>query len=373
MNEHDKPSSNDQAASPKSHEVSRRTFFGAPAAAAASLALPAVLANPGTAQATGPLPASLTPNYYPLPSFSPEVSIAGKIAVITGASRGIGRATAEALIALGVNVIGTSRKPSRVPNRPSYPLLELDISEPNSVRCFVEDVERKIGRKKKVDILINNAGRFVLGNIVPPPHESPRGHVDLLRLGMDTLYTGHVHVTDELLPLMPTTGYARVLFTVSVTGYSVGGTDPITPWIQGYSSAKRALLAYANCLRGMLLQAGSNIKVSTVNPYFVATAGAEHPNPIYLERVKSNGFTDNPPTPTPFNQFLGFIRQRQAAGMPPAVVGQAYAQLLTATSPPPNVVVASPMEPLASQGGTQMIEGILMGENIESALPFSAI
>jgi NAD(P)-dependent dehydrogenase (short-subunit alcohol dehydrogenase family) len=190
---------------------------------------------------------------------------------------------------------------------------------------------------------------------------------------MDTLCNGHIHVTEELLPLMPTQGYARLLFTVSVAAYGVGGTDPLTPWLQGYTSGKRALLAYANSLRGMLQQVASNIQVSTVNPYSIATTLPEHPNPIYLQRVLENGFTDNPPSPTPFNQFLALLRQQQPLALSPALVATTYIQLLSSSTPPANVVVASPVEPFASQGGNQFIESVALAENMESAVPFRCI
>jgi NAD(P)-dependent dehydrogenase (short-subunit alcohol dehydrogenase family) len=287
------------------------------------------------------------------------------LAVITGASRGIGRATAEALIALGAEVIGTSRDVAHVPNPPAYPLLDLDITKPKSVRHFIAALS---GRK--VDILINNAGRFVLGNIILAPTRSLDFYSAQHQLGVETLYTGHVRVTNELMPFMPTNGYARLLFTVSIVAYLVGGTDQFTHWVQGYVSAKRALLAYANSLRAALREASSNIQISTVNPFFIATKGAEHPYPIYTEPVSDNGFTNDPPT-APFNEFLAFIRQRQAAGLPASFVGDAYAQLLGMYKPPANVVVTSTKEPFATQGGTTFIESIVLAENTESALRFS--
>lgn len=349
--------------------MARRNFLRAPAAVAATIALPSMfgsvfMADAAKAATGRPI---LDPEYYPLKDFEPELELHGKVAVITGASRGIGRATAEALIALGAEVIGTSRNVARLRDRPAYHMLDLDITEPQSVHRFVGALTRKL-HGRKVDILINNAGRFVLGNIICPPTGSPKLYLEQLQLGTETLYLGHIRLTQAILPLMPTEGYARLLFTASIAAYLVGGTDPITPWVQGYLSAKRALLAYANSLRHALNEASSSIRLSTVSPYFVATQGAEHPNPIYTEPVLDNGFTDEPPTATPFNQFLGFIRQRQAAGLPPAFVGDAYAQLLTLQEPPANVVVASTEEPLATQGGSEFIGSISLAENAESGL-----
>jgi NAD(P)-dependent dehydrogenase (short-subunit alcohol dehydrogenase family) len=353
--------------------ITRQNFLKASAAmAGTSIALPSVLGNvfmvdAAKANTSGP---RLDPRYYPLlAGFVQEIELQGKLAVITGASRGNGRATAEALIELGADVIGTSRDVAHVPNPPAYPLLDLDITKPASVRRFVAALTRKL-RGRKVDILINNAGRLVLGNIIPAT-SSLDFYFKQLQLSTETLYLGHIRVTNALIPFMPTQGYARLLFTVSVAAYLVGGSDPHTSWGQGYTSAKRALLAYANSLRAALHYASSNILISTVNPYRIATALPEHPNPIYTEPVLDNGFTDDPPTATPFNQFLTFLRQGQAAGLPASFVGDAYAQLLRASEPPANVVVASAEEPFATQGANEVIEPIVLAENTESGLRFS--
>ena len=103
--------------------------------------------------------------------FEPQIVLSGKLAVITGASRGIGRAVGEALVALGVDVIGTSRNPASVANPPAFPLLSLDIADPASVLAFRGALlgHRRFARHGRVDILVNNAGRFVVGQIIPLP------------------------------------------------------------------------------------------------------------------------------------------------------------------------------------------------------------
>ncbi|HYE37675.1 SDR family NAD(P)-dependent oxidoreductase [Methylocaldum sp.] len=220
-----------------------------------------------------------------------------------------------------------------------------------------------------MDILINNAGRFVIGPVAPAMLDSPSFYFEQLQLATETLYSGHARVTNAVLPLMPTEGYARLLFTVSSAAYLVSGTDPLTPWVQGYISAKRALLAYVNSLRFALREASSNIVISTVNPYIIGTTGADHPNPIYTQPVSDNGFTDDPPS-APFNQILSLIREIQSRGLSPSFVGNAYAQLLETVEPPANIVVGSTQEPYATQGGTAFLKSLLLAENTESAIRF---
>jgi hypothetical protein len=135
-----------------------------------------------------------------------------------------------------------------------------------------------------------------------------------------------------------------------------------------YPSAKVALRFYANNLDMAFRQAGSSNRVSTVNPYLVSTGLLEHPNPIYTQPVNRDGLSD---TDEVFNDAITLLRQLTANGLPPAMVGEAYAQLLTMEDPDQNVVVASPHEPWATKGGNALIEGLILAENRVSAVPFT--
>src|SRR5882724_11692552 len=118
---------------------SRRNLIKAPLAiAAASIAWPLLsgaLLSSARAEDRDE-GAKIDPRYYPTRNFRPDINLNGKLAVITGASRGNGRAIGEALAALGAEVIGTSRNPTNVPNPPAFPLLKLDIADPASVLAF---------------------------------------------------------------------------------------------------------------------------------------------------------------------------------------------------------------------------------------------
>jgi hypothetical protein len=90
-----------------------------------------------------------------------------------------------------------------------------------------------------------------------------------------------------------------------------------------------------------------------VNPYAINTALAQHPHPVYTQPVNSSGLSDTDPV---FNQFITSLRQLLANGLPPSMVGDTYTQLLRMTDPEQNVVVASPREPLATQGSNALVE-----------------
>jgi NAD(P)-dependent dehydrogenase (short-subunit alcohol dehydrogenase family) len=78
----------------------------------------------------------------------------GKITLVTGASLGIGEATAERLAKAGYKVYGTSRRGAQAGKRP-FEILPLDVTSDESVEAAVSEVVRRNGR---IDLLVNNAG-----------------------------------------------------------------------------------------------------------------------------------------------------------------------------------------------------------------------
>src|SRR5688500_4387403 len=177
-------------------ESKRRFMTGL---ASAGLLAPTLLTdNLARAATAPPFEVRLAPKYYPTLNDVPEINLAGKVAIITGASRGIGLAVGLALQALGVQVIGTSRTPAAYPEHP-FPLLNLDLVNPASIQGFVATV---LGRPEVqaaggIDILVNNAGRGVLGGVIPV---DPSMYFGGIQTALATLYGGHVALTSALLP-----------------------------------------------------------------------------------------------------------------------------------------------------------------------------
>lgn len=353
------------------HSQSRRHFLTGLASSGIA-ATAAGLLNVKSARASTPPPFEVrpAPEYYPKPSYVPDITLSGKVAVITGASRGIGLAVGLALQALGVQVIGTSRTPDAYPGHP-FPLLSLDLVDPASIQGFVTTVSSRpeVQGAGGIDILMNNAGRSVVGGVVPV---DPNIYFAGIQTGLATLYGGHVAVTSALLPALAarsTSGYARILFTTSVQAYIDGGSDVGLTFGHGYTASKRALLSYANALRRILEASGSPIKVSTLNPLWVHTDIASGTRPIFLQPVDANGNAIGDPN---FQTVLDAFRALVASGLPTSFAAQAYVQLLTATNPEANVVVGSDVEPYASEGGTESFIAILEDEMQQSAVPWTA-
>src|SRR5437868_7196095 len=77
------------------------------------------------------------------------------VALVTGATSGIGQAAARELAAAGFQVIGTGRSTARLPAEDGVTLFDLDVADDASVRAFVQRVIDQFGR---IDVLVNNAG-----------------------------------------------------------------------------------------------------------------------------------------------------------------------------------------------------------------------
>ncbi|GAQ89322.1 hypothetical protein KFL_005110040 [Klebsormidium nitens] len=167
---------------------------------------------------TGPLPCQTNGQPSP-PSGPPCLNIAGRIALVTGASTGIGRAAADRLAAAGAIVIGTSRYPWRYPQPPNWQLYQLDQTSDDSVKQLINRIAANYG---EIDFLYLNAGRLFIGDIV-------NSDLRQFQLTFDTNFWGPVRVLQAALRLMPTTGYARILLTSSIASlYGSPGSLPYT-------------------------------------------------------------------------------------------------------------------------------------------------
>src|SRR5437868_14519325 len=115
-----------------------------------------------------------------------------KTALVTGASSGIGQATAERLALGGYKVYGTSRRAAPTGQR-SYEMLPLDVTSDESVEAVIRDVVRLAGR---IDLLVNNAGFGVA------PAGAEESSIDQARSIFDTNFFGIVRMTRAVVPHM---------------------------------------------------------------------------------------------------------------------------------------------------------------------------
>jgi short-subunit dehydrogenase len=164
---------------------------------------------------------------------------AQSVALVTGASAGIGSVIARTLARAGYRVYGTSRNPQPVPNTP-FSLIELDVTDSDSVRRCVEYVRRSAGH---IDVLVNNVGSLVFGSAEETPLAETISELELNFLGA-------VRVTQAVLPHMRERQHGRIINISSLAG-RVG-----LPMNSASSAGKFALEGYSESLRAELLTYG---------------------------------------------------------------------------------------------------------------------
>jgi NAD(P)-dependent dehydrogenase (short-subunit alcohol dehydrogenase family) len=172
-----------------------------------------------------------------------------RTAIVTGASSGIGRASAEALAKAGFTVFGTSRRPiNSGPDRVT--MLKCDVTDDQAVKSLVETVLSQTGR---IDILVNNAGVGLQGGA----EESSIGQVQAL---FDVNLFGVIRVTNAVLPSMRQRGGGRILNISSVLGLIPA------PYSAYYSATKHALEGYSESLDHEVRV--FNVRVALIEPAY---------------------------------------------------------------------------------------------------------
>lgn len=170
-----------------------------------------------------------------------------KIALVTGASSGIGKATAEALAVAGFRVFGTSRR--TIENGPKQvTMLTCDVTDDTSVDQLIADVLSRAGR---IDLLVNNAGFGVTG-------AAEESSIAQVRSLFETNFHGVVRVTNAVLPIMRQQGGGRILNIGSVLGLMPA------PYGAYYSASKHAIEGYSESLDHEVREFG--VRVVVIEP-----------------------------------------------------------------------------------------------------------
>jgi NAD(P)-dependent dehydrogenase (short-subunit alcohol dehydrogenase family) len=181
------------------------------------------------------------------------MKLKNSVALVTGASSGIGKATAERLAAAGYTVYGTSRRGMQVTGQ-SFAMLPLDVTRDESVEAVVREVTRLEGR---IDLLVNNAGFGVA------PGGAEESSIAQAQAIFDTNFMGIVRMTRAVVPLMRQQGGGRILNIGSVLGFL-----PM-PYGALYAATKHAVEGYSESLDHELRTRG--IRVSVIEPAYTRT------------------------------------------------------------------------------------------------------
>jgi NADP-dependent 3-hydroxy acid dehydrogenase YdfG len=186
--------------------------------------------------------------------------LAGQTAAITGAARGIGRATAEALLARGMKVaigdvdIDAARKTADELG-PSAVALPLDVTDRESFAGFLDEAERQFG---PLDVLVNNAGIMQIGRFLDEDDLTAQRMIDI---NLHGVILGMKLALARMIPR----DRGHVVNIASQAG-KFGAPGGAT-----YSATKHAVVGLTEAVRGELRLMDAHIDLSYVMPYVVNT------------------------------------------------------------------------------------------------------
>ncbi|HET9109658.1 MAG TPA: SDR family oxidoreductase [Ktedonobacterales bacterium] len=256
------------------------------------------------------------------------MKIAGAVALVTGASSGIGAETARELARRGARVILAARRADLLAAQVAAihqaggqaSAIEADVSDAASIERLARDAEAVYGR---IDILVNNAGVHVRG---PFAEMAPEGVAQML----DTNLSGAIELTRRLLPAMLQRRSGAIIYVASVAGHIA--TDPL------YSATKYGLRGFALSLRRQLRRSG--VSVSIVSPGYVRTPLTSYrrgrlPGPGIIARAIA-GLVERPrrEVVAPWWYSLAIAVERVAPGLVDVALGRGPSSLTRRASSP---------------------------------------
>ncbi|WP_327341899.1 SDR family oxidoreductase [Streptomyces europaeiscabiei] len=188
--------------------------------------------------------------------------LTGKLAVVTGARRGIGRAMARALAEAGADIIGVSatlektgsdiEKDVLAAGR-TFEAIRTDFADPHAVHALGADLA---GRDRPVDILVNNAGTI---RRAPAAQHTDTDWDLVLQVNLNAQFV----LTRAIGATMVTRGQGKIIFTASLLSFQGGITVP------GYTAAKHAITGLTKALANEWAPHGVN--VNAIAPGYIAT------------------------------------------------------------------------------------------------------
>jgi NADP-dependent 3-hydroxy acid dehydrogenase YdfG len=210
-------------------------------------------------------------------------SLSGTVALVTGASSGIGEATAVALAERGATVALVARRrdklealAERIGGSEKALVIEADVSDQAQAQAAVETAVGELGR---LDTLVNNAGVMLLGPIVGAPLEEWQRMVTLNVLGL-------LYCTHAALPhlLAAAEGDPRSVADVVNVSSTAGRVARLNSGV--YNATKFGVVAFSESLRQEVT--ARHVRVSIIEPGATATELASHNRPVVLEEMAKN-------------------------------------------------------------------------------------
>jgi NAD(P)-dependent dehydrogenase (short-subunit alcohol dehydrogenase family) len=207
-----------------------------------------------------------------------QLALTGKVAIVTGGGRGLGRAMALALAHAGANIVATARTHSQISETADQIKgigraclwVSCDVTNSSSVRAMVDSTLSEYGR---IDILVNNAGGATdgMGNTLTEVSDNQ------WRVGIDTNLTGAVYCSRAAIPHMLESGGGKIINVTSGFGLRAGRNNFM------YTSAKAGLI---NFTRALAMTYAPDIQANLIAPGLFP-----HENPQMEEWWKNGKFT----------------------------------------------------------------------------------
>ncbi|MBU2664713.1 SDR family oxidoreductase [Actinoplanes bogorensis] len=234
-----------------------------------------------------------------------------RTALVTGASSGIGRATAAALAAKGYRVLGTSRNPDTVEHPvPGVEFLALDLTDAASIEALAKPLAT-------VDVLVNNAGESQSGPLEELPAEA------LSRI-FQVNVLGPVRLAQLALPGMRERGYGRVVMIGSMLA-----SFPLS-YRSSYVATKAAIKGFANGARHEYSPYG--VWLTTVEPGSISTGISER---------RTSYIGPGSPHRADYERMLAALNRNEAAGVPAERVAATIVTAIEADRPRQRYAVGS--------------------------------
>ncbi|TPQ15535.1 oxidoreductase [Streptomyces sporangiiformans] len=200
------------------------------------------------------------------------MTTAQPVALVTGASSGIGRSAALALVEAGFEVVGTSRNTSKVTPADGVTFLDLDVTSDGSVAAAVGEVIERFGR---IDVLVNNAG---IGSSGADEENS----VTQSQRVFDINVFGVMRMTKAVLPHMRAQAGGRVINISSILGLVPA------PYMAAYAASKHAIEGYSESVDHEVREHGVRVLLvepaGTNTPFEANTVEPDLPLQVYAER-----------------------------------------------------------------------------------------
>jgi NAD(P)-dependent dehydrogenase (short-subunit alcohol dehydrogenase family) len=194
------------------------------------------------------------------------------VALVTGASSGIGRAAARALAEAGFEVVGTSRNTAKVAPADGVRFLDLDVASDASAHAVVGQVIERFGR---IDVLVNNAGVGSAG-------AAEESSVAQDQRVFDVNVFGVIRMTKAVLPHMRARRSGRIINISSVLGFVPA------PYAASYAATKHAIEGYSESVDHEVREHG--VRVLLVQPAYTKTGfdanamQSDMPLPVYAQQ-----------------------------------------------------------------------------------------